>query len=158
MAEQILFTIEDKEWQASLVSTSWELSRGLGGIAELPQDTGMLFDVGYERNIQVTTEPMLFPIDIAFFGNDLVVTEVYRNIGPGYLIASEQPARYFFEVNAGELDNVETGDTASFIYLDTGQSLLALDGEVSSIVILAGLLLVGGLMASLTKDFASRVG
>ena len=83
MAEQVLFTIGNKEWQASLVSTSWEMSQGLGGIAELPQNTGMVFDVGSERYIQVTTEPMLFPIDIAFLSDGLVVTETYRNIGPG---------------------------------------------------------------------------
>lgn len=158
MAEQILFTIGGKEWQASLVSTSWELSRGLSGVAELPQNTGMLFDVGYERYIQVTTEPMLFPIDIAFFGDDLRVTEAYRNIGPGYLIISEQPARYFFEVNAGELHNVEPGGMASVSYLSTEQTPLAIDSGVSTIIAIAALLMIGGLVAGLTKSFALGAG
>ena len=158
MAEQILFTIGGKEWQASLVSSSWELSRGLGGIAVLPENTGMLFDVGSERYIQVTTEPMLFPIDIAFFNDGLVVTEIYRNIGPGYLIAPENPARYFFEANAGELEGVEPGDIASFDYLSTEQVPLVIDSELSSIIALTGLLMIGGFMVGLTKNVAPGVG
>ncbi|MFC1957055.1 DUF192 domain-containing protein [Chloroflexota bacterium] len=154
MAAQIRFTIGDKEWQASLVGTSWELSRGLGGIAELPQNTGMLFDVGYERYVQVTTEPMLFPIDIAFLGDDLRVTEVCRNIGPGYLVMSEQPARYFFEVNAGELEDVMPGDTAFINYLSTEQTPLVIDSGVSTVISIAALFMVGGLIAGLTKNFA----
>jgi uncharacterized membrane protein (UPF0127 family) len=154
MAEQILFTIEDKEWQASLVSSSWELSRGLGGIAELPQDTGMLFDVGSTRYIQVTTEPMLFPIDIAFFGDDLIVIEVYRNIGPGHLIASQHLARYFFEVNAGELDDIEPGDVASITYLSTEQTPLMIDSGVSTVIAIAALIMVGRVITGLTKNLA----
>jgi len=158
MAEQIVLTIGDKQWQASLVSSSWELSQGLGGIAELPQDTGMLFDLGSERYIQVTTEPMLFPIDIAFFNDGLVVTEVYRDIGPGYLIVSGNPARYFFEVNAGELEGVEPGDIASVAYLSTEQEPLVIDSELSSIIALTGLLMIGGFMVGLTKNVAPGVG
>ena len=158
MVEQVLFGIGSKEWQASLVNTSWELSQGLGGIAELPQNTGMLFDVGSERYIQVTTEPMLFPIDIVFFSNGMVVTEVYRDIGPGYLIVSENPARYFFEANAGELEGVEPGDIASVAYLSTEQEPLVIDSELSSIIALTGLLMIGGFMVGLTKNVAPGVG
>jgi len=158
MAEQVLFTIENKEWQASLISTSWELSQGLGGIAELPQETGMLFDLGSERYIQVTTEPMLFPIDIAFLSEELVVTEIYRNIGPGYLVVSENPARYFFEVNAGELEDVEPGDIASLRYLSAEQVPLVIDSEFSSIIAFTGLLMIGGFMVGLTKNVAAGVG
>jgi uncharacterized membrane protein (UPF0127 family) len=158
MAEQIIFGIGSKEWQASLVSTSWELSQGLGGIAELPQNTGMLFNVGSERYIQVTTEPMFFPIDVAFLSEGLVVTETYRNIGPGYLIASENPARYFFEVNAGELDGIEPGDMASVSYLSTEQMPLVINSEFSSIIAFTGLFMIGRFMVGLTKDFASGAG
>ena len=56
---------------------------------------------------------MLFALDIAFLDENLVVTEVYRDIQPGYLVTSQQPARYFLEVNAGELANVNPGDQAA---------------------------------------------
>jgi uncharacterized membrane protein (UPF0127 family) len=158
MAEQILLTIGDREWQASLVSTSWELSGGLGGIAELPQNTGMLFDVGYERYIQVTTEPMLFPIDIAFFSDDLRVTEVYRNIGPGYLVMSQYPARYFFEVNAGEVEDVMPEDVASITYLSAEQTPFVIDGGVSTVITIATLVMVGGVINGLIKNFTLGTG
>ena len=158
MAAQTRLTIGDKEWHASLVSASWELSRGLGGIAELPQNTGMLFDVGYERYIQVTTEPMLFPIDIAFFGDDLRVTEVYRNIGPGYLVMSQYPARYFFEVNAGELEDVMPEDVASITYLSAEQTPFVIDGEVSTVITIATLVMVGGVINGLIKNFTLGTG
>jgi hypothetical protein len=56
---------------------------------------------------------MLFALDIAFLDENLVVTEVYRDIQPGYLVTSQQPARYFLEVNAGELASVNPGDQAA---------------------------------------------
>ena len=66
MAGQLTIRISDKEWLASLAQAPWELTQGLGGIPEIPQGTGMLFDLGFEQTITVTTEPMLFSLDIAF--------------------------------------------------------------------------------------------
>ena len=73
----------------------------------------MLFDMGYEQTITVTTEPMLFPLDIAFLSEALEVTEVYQNVAPGYHVNSIAPARYFLEVNAGELNGIAVGEPAS---------------------------------------------
>ena len=39
-----------------------------------------------------------------------MVTEVYHEVQPGYLVTSTASARYFLEVNAGELENVAVGD------------------------------------------------
>ncbi len=117
MAGQVRVTIAEKEWLVSLASASWELVHGLGGVPGMPQATGMLFDVGFEQTIHVTTVPMLFPLDIAFLSETLEVIDIYRNIEPGYLITSMLPARYFLEVNAGELDGVESGAQASFEFL-----------------------------------------
>ncbi len=47
--------------------------------------------------------------DIAFLSEDLVVTEIYRNVQPGYLVHSTVPGRYFIEVNADELEGIEVG-------------------------------------------------
>ena len=73
----------------------------------------MLFDTGWMQIIQVTTEPMLFSIDIAFLAEPLIITEVYRNVEPGYIVTSTLPARYILEVNAGELEGIDAGDSAS---------------------------------------------
>jgi len=60
----------------------------------------MLFDLGFEQIITVTTEPMLFPLDIAFFSEGMVITEIYRNIQPGYLVTSTSPTVIFLRSTA----------------------------------------------------------
>ena len=112
MAGQLTLAISNKEWLVSLAQTPWELTQGLGGIPEMPQGTGMLFDLGFEKTITVTTEPMLFPLDIAFLSESLAITEIYRDVQPGYQVSSTLPARYFLEVNAGELEGIDSGGQA----------------------------------------------
>ena len=112
MAGQAVITFQNQQWEVSLATNYWEQVHGLGGIAGTAPGTGMFFDMGYAQSITVTTEPMLFALDIAFLDENLVVTEVYRDILPGYLVTSQQPARYFLEVNSGELANVNPGDQA----------------------------------------------
>ncbi len=142
MAGQVRVTIADKEWLVSLASAPWELVQGLGGISEIPQSSGMLFDMGFEQTIRVTTVPMLFPLDIAFFSEDMVVTEVYRNIQLGYLVTSTQPARYFLEVNAGELDRVDSGSQASFEFL-ASVSVVAASDWVTPMISFIGMVFMG---------------
>ncbi|MFC1972405.1 DUF192 domain-containing protein [Chloroflexota bacterium] len=112
MPGQAIVTIRDKQWVVDIASTSWELSQGLGGLMELATGTGTLFDLGFEQTIEVTTVPMIFSLDIAFLSDDLLVTEVYRSVEPGYLVTSQVPTRYFLEVNAGELEGVDLRDGA----------------------------------------------
>jgi uncharacterized membrane protein (UPF0127 family) len=155
MAGQVIVTIGDKEWFASLASDSWELVQGLGGIPSIDVGTGMLFDMGFEQEITVTTEPMFFNLDIAFFSEAMVVTEIYRNIQPGYLVTSTLPARYFLEVNAGELDAVNTGSQATFEF-QAPISAVAASDWVTPMISFMGFTLMGifavGMVASLTKS------
>ena len=113
MPGQAIITIRDKQWQVSIADTPWELMQGLSGLPEILPRTGMFFDTGSTQIIQATTIFMLFPIDIAFFSETLVVTEVYRNIEPGYIVTSTTPARYFLEVNAGEAWDVQPNDSVT---------------------------------------------
>ncbi len=142
MAGQVKGTIAGKGCLAYLASAPWELVQGLGGVPEIPQDTGMLFDMSFEQTIQVTTVPMLFPLDIAFLSEALEVTEVYRNIQPGYLVTSTQPARYFLEVNAGELDRVDSGSQASFEFL-ASVSVVAASDWVTPMISFIGMVFMG---------------
>ena len=127
MSGQGTVRIGDKQWLISLADAPWELVQGLGGIPEMTPNTGMLFDLGFEQAVTVTTEPMLFPLDIAFLSESLMITEVYRNVQPGYLVNSTLPARYFLEVNAGELDAVNTGSQATFEFLAPVSDVAASD-------------------------------
>ncbi len=103
MAGQAALAIRDKRWNVYIANVPWELEQGLGGIPDVPSGFGMLFDLGLEQYITVTTEPMLFPLDIAFLSEGLEVIEVYRSVQPGYQVTSTLPARYFLEVNAHEI-------------------------------------------------------
>ena len=158
MPGQAIVTIENKEWSMDVATLSWELSHGLGGLAEIQPATGMFFDLGYEQVINVTTVPMLFTLDIAFLSEDLEITEIYRDIEPGYLVTSQIPARYFIEVNAGELSDIEPGDMAYVRHLSTEQMPMVLDSELVSIITLTSLLVIGGFVTVLTRDFASGAG
>jgi uncharacterized membrane protein (UPF0127 family) len=103
MLGQGTIAINGVTWNVSLAVDPADLAQGLGGLASIPAKTGELFDLGSLQTIQVTTVPMLFPIDIVFLDSNLVVTEVYPNVAPNYLVTSDNPARYFLEVNAGEI-------------------------------------------------------
>jgi len=81
-------TVGGKQWNISVATTLDELTQGLGGLPSLAAQTGMLFDMGAPQIIQVTTVPMLFALDIAFLSDTFEVTEVCRNIEPGYLVTS----------------------------------------------------------------------
>jgi hypothetical protein len=115
----------------------------------------MLFDMGFEQIIQVTTVPMLFPLDIAFLSETMVVTEIYRNVLPGYLVTSTSPARYFLEVNAGELDGVNSGSRTSFEFL-APESTVAASDWVTPMISFMGFTMMGiftvGMVASLTRS------
>ena len=154
MAGQANVNIEDKQWAVAFASTPSELVQGLGGIPEMAQGTGMLFDLGFGQIITVTTEPMLFPLDIAFFSEELVIIEIYRNIQPGYLVTSTSPARYFLEVNAGELEGINSGSQASFEFLTPVDAVTSSDWA-TPIISFMGFTLMGffvvGIVASLTK-------
>ena len=155
MPGQATVTIRDKQWQVGIASTPWELVQGLGGIPEMPPGSGMLFDMGFEQTINVTTEPMLFPLDIAFLSEAMVVTEIYRNIQPGYMVTSTSPARYFLEVNAGELDGVDSASQAS-VELLAPVSTVAASDWITPVSSFMGFTLMGVLAISLAQDLAKE--
>jgi len=152
MAGQAIVTIENKEWLTDVATLTWELSQGLGGIVEIPAGSGMLFDLGIEQTIEVTTVTMLFPLDIAFLSEDMTITEIYRDIEPGYLVTSQLPARYFLEVNAGELAGVEPGISISVEYLTTEERILAASDLVSTAVPFVGFLTVSAISILVMRD------
>jgi len=152
MAGQAVARIGNKEWYTDVATLPWELSQGLGGLVEIPLATGMLFDLGIEQTIEVTTVPMLFPLDIAFLSEDMTVTEVYRNVEPGYIVTSQLPARYFLEVNAGELVDVEPDVSVSIEYLVSEWAVPAEADLVSAVVPFVGFLAAGTITTLVMRD------
>ncbi|MBN2098994.1 MAG: DUF192 domain-containing protein [Dehalococcoidia bacterium] len=156
MAGQVRVTIAGRQWLASLTNTYWELVQGLGGVTAMEAETGMLFDLGGEQSITVTTQPMLFSLDIAFLSETLAVTEVYRNVPPGCLVRSTIPARYFLEVNAGELADVESGDQVAVEILSL-QEETSVPDWVPAFTSFTMFLLVGFFLAGTVKILAQAM-
>ena len=157
MAGQALIRIADKEWFTDVATLPWELSQGLGGLVEIPPATGMLFDLGSGQTIEVTTVPMLFPLDIAFLSEDMAITEVYRNVEPGYLVTAQLPARYFLEVSAGEMEGIEPGASVSIEYLATGGIVPAESDLVSAVMPFIGFLAVGTIATVFMRDIVKDI-
>lgn len=112
MPGQATVTIKGKQWSVSVASTSTELIQGLSGVASIPANTGMLFDLGSERTAAVNAYEMLFPISVVFIDEELVVVEVIPLLAIGGTVTPILPCRYFLEVNVSEVDGVELGDEA----------------------------------------------
>ena len=145
MAGQAVVTIRNNQWQVCLATDYLELTQGLSDIPQIPSGTGMLFDLGYDTIFTVTTKEMLFPIDIIRISSSMTVTDVAHNVLPGQLINSASPARYFLEVNAGEVDDIGLADQVA-IQLMASATPMQID--VSGIVIT---LLAMVLMAAMVR-------
>ena len=155
MAGQAVVTINDRQWAVDIAVMPWELAQGLGGIVQLSSGIGMLFDLEYEQIIEVTTAPMLFPLDIAFLSEDMKITEVHHGIEPGYIVTSQSPARYFLEVNAGEMAGIEAGDTASIELLALQSEPVAVDW-MTPVAAFTGFVMLGALITDATKTLSGE--
>lgn len=156
MSGQAIITIKNKEWLVDVAVLPSELSQGLGGIPEIIAGTGMLFDMGYEQTINVTTVPMLFPLDIAFLSDELVITGVYQNVNPGYLVTSQLLTRYFIEVNAGELHDITSGDQVVVELLPVEEVLVA-PNPIAMMFGMTGFLLLGLLVVSMASETVEQL-
>jgi len=117
MPGQAIVTIRDKEWNVAIASTLSELASGLSGLASIPNGNGMLFDLGADYQfIPIDMSRMLFPLDIIFISSQEGVVSIFKEVDPGENISFEamsSPVRYFLEVNTGEAEGIEIGDSVS---------------------------------------------
>jgi uncharacterized membrane protein (UPF0127 family) len=145
MSGQAVVTIRNHQWQVSLATDYLDLVQGLSNIPQIPSKTGMLFDLGHDTTFTVTTQEMLFPIDIVRISSAMTVTDVAHDVQPGQLVTSDVPARYFLEVNAGEANDISQSDQAA-IQLTASTAPMQID--ISGLVIT---LLAMALMASVVR-------
>ncbi len=161
MPRQAVVTIGDKQWRVNLTTTYQELVTGLGGLPSIPAATGMLFDMGAEGRITVTTVttvPMLFPLDFVFINSYFVVTEVAAGVAPAHLVTADIPARYFLEVNAGEAADVKVGDQVSVqMYQTSATTTNPIAALMPQFVGLAAGVLAFGLMFGMVRTTTRAV-
>lgn len=110
--------------RAEVARTPQERSLGLGERDFLPEDGGMLFDMGSEARHGFWMKGMRFPLDFIWISSDRRVADVTRNVPPEPGVPDAQltlyrprlPVLYVLEVNAGLVERygVEVGDAVEF--------------------------------------------
>lgn len=110
--------IGDREYEVTLAKTEEELSQGLKGLKELPEDCGMLFFLNSDSNKALfTMSECLIPLDLIFINQDQEVVDVKQG-NPGdrsiYGISPdpEDIISYVLEVNQGS--GIKVGDDLEF--------------------------------------------
>ncbi len=80
----------------------------------MPQDHGMIFDVGNPRRIEMWMKNTYIPLDMIFINKDGMITRIVKNAKPlsTDIISSEGEVRAVLEINGGmaDKDHVNTGD------------------------------------------------
>ena len=86
------------------VSTPSTMQRGLSRRAVLPENSGMIFDFGTMGYQKMWMKDMNFSLDFIWIDDQSNVVGVRENVSPQTwpeTFATERPARYVVEVNAG---------------------------------------------------------
>ena len=113
-----------------------QLSNGLKGVKELPDDEGMLFYMPDELSQQVfTMEGMEIPLDIIFINQDQEVIDVRDNCQPGekQIVSTTENfdngdyIAYVLEVNPNS--GIKVGDTLELDDEGPVMKVLAQDGS-----------------------------
>ena len=152
MPGQAIVTIKDRQWDCSVASTPAELVTGLSGVPSMPPGTGMLFVLPQEQIVAVTAEGMLFPLDVIFIGDNLLVTEAVFSLMPGDYGTTNLPCKYFLEVNASEAFGIEGGDAVSIQITQAP----GISDWMTPVVMIAGVMMVGALMAQVGKTMLEK--
>ncbi|MBU0599038.1 DUF192 domain-containing protein [Patescibacteria group bacterium] len=143
-------TISDKTWAVDIANTQEEIQAGLSGWPSLFLNHGMLFDLGSDLTVTITTLQMLFSLDIIFFNSSGVVTEIMYGLAPGNTEPSAIPARFFLEVNAGEAEGVVAGDYVVINDYDIPSTPSIFEGLIMATIPV----MVLGLMIKAIKDYS----
>ena len=120
-----LLTVGGFTFQAELALSPEQITRGLSYRDSLPPGTGMLFVYPGEAPRSFWMFEMRFPLDMVWIGGNCRVVDITENAPapePGQLnselplFSPKAPARYVFEINAGEArqHGVDVGDRVEF--------------------------------------------
>lgn len=107
-------------FDVELAKTSEEQGKGLMHRESMPENHGMLFIFGEEAVKTFWMKNTLMPLDMVFLDGDMVVVEIKSNVPPCAVdpcptYASEKPAKYVLELNAGiaEKNGISAGVKAN---------------------------------------------
>ena len=116
--------IDDHQINVWVARSNQELSRGLGGVAQMDENQGMIFIFAqHDTRPSFWMKDMLIPLDMIWI-NDNKVTQIHKDVPPPQsptdnlpLYTPDQPIDYVLEVNAGFSDRngIEVGDSVEMI-------------------------------------------
>ena len=161
MPGEATVTIGGSTWTVEIASSAAELQAGLSGVASIPANTGILFDMGSAQDIiNINMADMLFKLDIVFISSAGVVVGILRDVAPGDNAAFDAGnglgARYFLEVNEDEMSNVSIGDTVVIEVTDTGTTngVLDLNAIISPLITI---MIIGMMMKVMAEPLKAPV-
>ena len=109
--------IGEQHFTCEIASTPDEREQGLMFRKQVAKNSGMLFDLGEEKQTGFWMKNTLIPLDIIWIGSDKKVLGVQTaqpcETDSCEIFQIESPARWVLEVNAGEFKG-EVGDKVEF--------------------------------------------
>ncbi len=107
-----------------VASTPVEFTRGLMFVKALPDDAGMLFGLGNEREISMWMRNTFIPLDILFVDASGKIVKLHENAEPLSLdhISSGQAVYAVLELPGGaaRTRGIQPGDSVRHVYFGTG--------------------------------------
>lgn len=95
-------------------------TQGLMNVSSMPRDAGMIFifDENQPRSFWMASTPL--SLDLIFANEDFEIVRIHRNASPYSQenIASEAPAKYVVEVNAGYTLQHDINEGGSILILE----------------------------------------
>ncbi len=95
-------------------------TQGLMNVSSMPRDAGMIFifDENQPRSFWMASTPL--SLDLIFANEDFKIVRIHRNASPysQESIASEAPAKYVVEVNAGYTLQHDINEGGSILILE----------------------------------------
>ena len=108
-------TIKDTQVSVRIADNKLERSRGLSGVKELKENSGMLFVFEQEDFHYFWMKNMYISLDIIWMNQEYVVVDITEDINPDTYpqkFTSQVPAQYVLEVEADfiQKNNILIGD------------------------------------------------
>lgn len=110
--KEIDIKIGEKKYKVKLAVSEEELTNGLQGITDLPENEGMLFELGGMEEVSFHMKDTLIPLDIIFIDEDMNTISVYQGVPESEDYITEKNVMYVLEVNIDS--GIKIGDELEF--------------------------------------------
>ena len=109
--------------RVKVARTPAEQLKSLNNIPSIPQNEGMLFVFDQDGIYNMSTQDMLFPVDLMWLDTEGTIVDAQANVAPGLRdpVHPQATARYVLMVNAGVMDHNDIAFRASVDLLNAAR-------------------------------------